>query len=633
MLGNLIGTTGNGSQGAGNGYDGVQIINSSNNVIGLAGARNVISGNTANGVEIDYLALSNGSITPATGNVVNGNFIGLARDGLNAVGNGQNGVIVVNATDNFIGQTAPGLAFFPGTNVPNAPGGVLSGNGNVISGNGFAGIQLTGTAGQTAIEGNYIGTTAGGSVGANLGNPIGVYLNNTGQTVGSNWIGADYPSPLGPQTGVGNLISQSSSTASTAPIGIDLFGPVQAGVAGANQIARNLIGLALDPTGTSFVAASQATGILINQSSDNNIGGTTSASRNVISGNAAQGIVITGLLATGNLVRGNFIGPDPNGTTFAQATPLHPVQNIGVAIIGAPGNTIGGATGQFGAAPGNVISGNIFGVDLEGLNSTTTVQGNIIGLDSTGLAALPNLQFGVFINGSPNQTIVSNLISANGIAGVDIVGVPANNRVMVENNLIGPNIAGAAAFLTAGPQIQTPNGPVLFGVQRYGVGIIGSSGNFVGDNATRPGKGSNNQIIGNGQVGVYITNTDFNGKVYARPVGNVVGNNTIGFNGLYGVLFFNSPNNQTPPVTGPGSKNIFRRNRLSFLNYVGPINGQSPQPIPKASKPHFPAGHKHKHVQGASVNTHVTHSLKSARVKGPSLFHGKSHTGQHAAKG
>src|SRR5262249_25581594 len=69
VAGNYIGTNLTGTAANANGFNGVQIIDSPNNVIGGASAssRNVISGNAGEGVRVDG-ALS-------TGNTVQGNFI------------------------------------------------------------------------------------------------------------------------------------------------------------------------------------------------------------------------------------------------------------------------------------------------------------------------------------------------------------------------------------------------------------------------------------------------------------------------------------------------------------------------------------------------------------------------------
>ena len=244
------------------------------------------------------------------------------------------------------------------------------------------------------------------------------------------------------------------------------------------------------------------------------------------------------------------------------------------------------------------------------------------------MTAVPNQQFGVFVNDSPNLKITGNVISANGVAGIDILDV-ASKGIVVKGNSIGPNILGQPAFRTPlGTTVQTSNGPVLPGVQRYGVAIIGASNNVIGDTTSRTSpRGTGNFIIGNGQVGVYVTNTDFNGKVYARPTGSKIENNTISTSGLYGILFYNAPNNQAPPVTGPGSRNVFHKNRISFLNYVKAINGLAPLPIPKHSKPHFPTTPKtaHHNKPGVRLTSEHPRALGPVRVKAPTLFSTRAH--------
>jgi len=101
-------------------------------------------------------------------------------------------------------------------------------------------------------------------------------------------------------------------------------------------------------------------------SSNNLIGGTTPAARNVISGNGSFGVLIMDASSTGNVVAGNYIGTDSTG---AMAMP----NGHGGVLIhsGASGNTIGGTT------PGarNVISGNrMSGIDL--MDASTA--GNVI---------------------------------------------------------------------------------------------------------------------------------------------------------------------------------------------------------------------------------------------------------------
>ena len=73
-----------------------------------------------------------------------------------------------------------------------------------------------------------------------------------------------------------------------------------------NVIQGNYIGI--DATGTQ--QRQNNTGILLSNSSNNVIGGTSAAARNVISGNI-NGIEIFG---AGNVIQGNFIGTNAAGT-------------------------------------------------------------------------------------------------------------------------------------------------------------------------------------------------------------------------------------------------------------------------------------------------------------------------------
>ena len=118
----------------------------------------------------------------------------------------------------------------------------------------------------------------------------------------------------------------------------------------------------------------------------NMIGGTTTGSRNVLSGNGRNGIFFHGPGAVSNTVKGNTIGADASG--------LHALANRqnGVQIAdGANGNLIGGAT----AAERNLIFANRdSGVDFNGADTkNNTVQGNWIGLGlGTPRQAFPNDQ-------------------------------------------------------------------------------------------------------------------------------------------------------------------------------------------------------------------------------------------------
>jgi hypothetical protein len=169
--------------------------------------------------------------------------------------------------------------------------------------------------------------------------------------------------------------------------GIELDGSGATG----NKVVGNFIGT--DPSGTQKLG--NYLGIL-SAGSNNTVGGTTAAERNVVSGNILDGVRIYGPNAMGNKVAGNYIGTDPSGTKDLGNS------NKGVYIYEAKNNTVGGAT----AGERNVISGNNSdGVRIIGSGASgNKVAGNYVGTDKNGTAALGNGGDGVYIKGAPNNT-------------------------------------------------------------------------------------------------------------------------------------------------------------------------------------------------------------------------------------
>lgn len=303
IIGNFIGTDLNGTADFGNGQDGVGIgFASNNNVIGgtQAAARNVISGNGSNGIDIfGFLA---------TNNVVQGNFIGTDVTGTKPLGNTRG--IWVSTEANTIGG------------IQTAARNVISGNG--LTGTPFgSGIRINGTeATGNNVQGNFIGTDVTGA--STLGNARdGVFISNAP----SNIIG-------GAVSGARNVISGNSLR------GVEIAGSGASG----NLVQGNFIGT--DVTGTADVG-NFLEGILIHSGSrDNVIGGTASVARNVISGNGSGVVFLSG--STGNVVQGNFIGTDVTGTAALGNT------FDGVSINASSNSTVGGTT----AGAGNVIAFN-----------------------------------------------------------------------------------------------------------------------------------------------------------------------------------------------------------------------------------------------------------------------------------
>jgi parallel beta-helix repeat protein len=630
VQGNLIGTNRDGTARLGNGSEGVEIVNGSGNLIGGATSdlRNVISGNADNGVFINQLS---GPSLSTRSNQVFSNYIGTNRAGTAAVGNLGNGVLIIDATQTLIGNapTSTSLGRVGGTEVPTPMAG---GAGNLISGNVQWGIQieLTGTPRSTnTVQGNYIGTDATGLTA--IANGLGGVLVNDLSTQSSNPI----PQMIGgPNPGAGNLIS------GNAGIGIELLGP-QVGVTGSNNVvAGNLIGLS-----SAGAALGNGTGILISNSPNNLIGGLTprpgTGPGNVVSGNGidGSGIQVFGDLSTGNSILGNAIGTSVTGDGFpageTEASLAQGMgQGIGVLINGASKNFVGGMD----AGASNVLSGNVIGVEIAGIKQNTgqirgggnTVQGNLIGTDASGTVPVSNLDLGVYINNSQQNTIgPGNVIAANGIAGVEIFN---NNstRNLVAGNVIGlgsdgrrfPPLTASKTLISFSPE---PGIPVFASAQLNGVVILGAPQNTVGL-LSHPSSGQANTISGNVEVGVYITSRDFGGRGFSVPLNNVVSGNTIQNDGIYGVLFFDAPNNTVRPFTSQNRhlvQNKFGRNKINFRNFLSGFDIRTR--LNKGSKPRGNDRHAAAHAAHPKV---VQSSHVPVRPRVPALFHSAGPQGQ-----
>ncbi len=222
---------------------------------------------------------------------------------------------------------------------------------------------------------------------------------------------------------------------------------------GGNVISGNFIGT--DRAGTAALAnGSGGLGgvILVGGASDNTVGGTTPAARNLISGNIGNGVELGS--GSGNTVQGNLIGTDLTGTIA--------LGNTGRGVNTDGTNTlIGGPM----VDARNVISGNNRGVDLFG-GSNHTVQGNFIGTDVTGTVALSNPNLGLDFNSGVSGCLIGgltatpgappgNLIAGNnGNSGV-ILGQDTNGN-LIQGNIIGADITGTQPLgnLPGGIQIN-----------------------------------------------------------------------------------------------------------------------------------------------------------------------------------
>jgi titin len=456
--GNYIGTT-SGPGNISNG-DGILIDGSPGNTIGgtAPGARNVISGNDYDGVHINGAG--------ASGNTVEGNYIGVDPTGTTQVHNGKYGVEVTQAPNNTIGGTAVGA-------------------GNVISGNEFGNVFIVGTSATgNLLAGNYIGTDATGEQAlrpeVNVYSGGGVFLAAPDTTIGGTSPAAR--NVISGNGGDGVAISREEIISFTGPTTVTIY------TADHELVEGNYIGV--DARGTARLG-NGGYGVTMGNT-NNTVGGTTAGARNVISGNGHAGVLISGGLgglggneatyATDDAVQGNYIGTDATGAAS--------IGNTGAGVLIEVGKYATNNT-----VSGNVISGNGgAGVDLQA--NSNAVQGNDIGTDASGHKALPN-QTGVKVE-DENNTIggtaagTGNVISGNTGDGVDIYfasdpnGPASTDTTLVQGNYIGTDASGVSALGNSGS------------------GVLVSGQNVTSTTIGGTGSGARNIISGNKLQGIEI---------------------------------------------------------------------------------------------------------------------------------
>jgi titin len=497
IQGNTLGTNPAGTLVLPNGA-GLVISGTTNTVGGTTiQARNLISGNRRVGLTVS-----------GAGNVVEGNYVGTDAGGGSALANGTGVAVVSPAAANTIG-------------------GMAAGAGNLISGKTFDGLRVDPGATATLVQGNFIGTTAGGTAALpNGGN--GLDINGVDTVIG------------GTAAGHRNLI------AGNALAGIALGGTN-------NQVQGNTIGTNAAQT----AAVPNRDGLAIS-GTNNTVGGTSPPAGNLISGNSRAGLVISG---RGNLVEGNQIGTDPAGLT---ARP----NGTGVVVVSpAAANTIGGAA----AGAGNLISGNSEdGLLIDLGASGTVVQGNLIGTTANGLAALPNGSNGLTVNGAGTTVGGAAPGAGNVIAGNTLDGLALTGRdALVQGNSIGTNAAHTAA-------VPNRNGISIIGpdntIGGAGAGarnvIAANYGDGVDLNAGATGDLlQGNIIVRNGGNGVSIAAGAANNVLWGNAIGTTPAGRRAYPNRVNGLVIAGSDN--AIGGTAPGTGNVISGNAFDGIDLTG----------------------------------------------------------------
>ena len=607
--GNVIGLNKSGTAPVSN-YNGVFLSGASNNNIG-GGSGNIISGNLNVGILID-----NG----ANNNLILSNCIGTDSVGLSPIGNAIAGIHVINATGTQIGQDISSTNTISGSSTVNSSAILMSGagSGTIVQGNyigldkngvnpipNYNGIKITGSHGVTIggingsrenyisgndqngilvqssnvlIDGNYIGlafdkmTVQDNMVGVLIESPfvkvgqsnVNYIAGNTQHGIFINGEMADaveiYKCVIGTNSinlnGIGNggdgirVVDSDDAKIGTVSSGNTIIGNSLSGIRLTGTVTGTVIqsNIIADATGNGLT---NNVGIhLTGGPSNNQIGISLGASEvNIIGNSLAEGILISD--SPNNFVFGNLIGNDGTASSL-------PNQD-GIRIINSDGNQIGNEN-TFGNGTGNIISGNS-SVGLIIDNSINSiVSGNYIGTNITGNGPMPN-DTGVVIRNNATDTQIGilsnpffrNVISANTEVGISIAS-PDND---VLNNFIGTTADGSGAM-----------GSQVFGVVLYGaatnckiggdrltegnlissndsVGVVVKSGNnFILGNTL--GLSSSNSPLGLQPIGVRLETVNSTGNLIGdTPSGGFDFGNVISNHSTAGIEFVTGAHNNS----------------------------------------------------------------------------------------
>ena len=368
-------------------------------------------------------------------------------------------------------------------------------------------IELNGAGAGTSVDGLDIkaGNTTIKGLAINSFSREGINLTVAGDdTIVDDFLGTDPSGTVAKANKLDGIFVQSPSYQNT--IANDLIsgntihgiyldgqnGPGSYPVTFGNLIEGNLIGT--DVTGKKWLGNGQS-GVFVLNAPSTTIGGTTPASRNVISGNADGLSLLEN--SDNTLIEGNYLGTDITGGASLTNIPANAPSVDGIILRGISYSTIGGTA----AGAGNVISANTnYGIDCFVIGSEAiAIQGNLIGTDATGTKPLGNTRAGVNIGGPASVTVggtvagAGNVISGNLDDGLNFSGCAG---LVVQGNYIGTDITGTKPLGNGGDGIQASQEGIIIG------GTMAGAGNIIANNGLTNVFDHSGVVINSRNVGV-----------------------------------------------------------------------------------------------------------------------------------
>jgi hypothetical protein len=279
---------------------------------------------------------------------------------------------------------------------------------------------------------------------------------SAGTTVAACWIGLKGNGTVteANQNGIRVCGADRITIGSSSPVERNLisgnngYGVLLDSAATGVRIVGNYVGL--DVTGKVALPNAGDGVRIVGGSRSNQVGGTSTGERNLISANLGCGIRLEGFGTDSNQIGGNFVGLDSAGYLMLG----NHVAGVRVAD-GASHNMIGNFADGHGLRL--VVSGNFQnGIEIVGHGTdSNAVDWSWVGLDGKGNSDRPNgldQGQGILIgNGARFNTVgsdmgvVCNIISGNYGPGVSVVGFGTDYNV-IAGNYIGPSRFGTGAI-------------------------------------------------------------------------------------------------------------------------------------------------------------------------------------------